>query len=107
MSQIEDFQIHGMIPYYGTHGSRQQINNNLIQDEYKICVVFAEACGNIVHFRPYEGAKKGKQVASSTKWGLGENVVLRLIGCLTPTVGFDIFMDNYLIIFSSTYPPWS
>ena len=40
----------------------------------------------------YQGAKKGKQVASSTKWGLGENVVLRLVECLTPT-------DNYFTSF--------
>ena len=40
----------------------------------------------------YQGAKKGKQVASSTKWGLGENVVLRLMECLTPT-------DNYFTSF--------
>ena len=39
----------------------------------------------------YQGAKKGKQVASSTKWGLGENV-LRLVECLTPT-------DNYFSSF--------
>ena len=31
----------------------------------------------LVHYRPYQGTKKGKQVASSTKWGLGDNVVLR------------------------------
>ena len=43
----------------------------------------------------YRGARKGKQVASCTKWGLGENVVLRLIECLTPTVSFDMFMDNW------------
>ena len=36
--------------------------------------------------------KKGKQVAFSTKWGLGENVALRLIECLTSNI---IFMDNY------------
>ena len=42
--------------------------------------------------------KKGKQVASSTKQGLKENV-LRLIECLTPTFSFDIFMDNYFTYF--------
>ena len=49
--------------------------------------------GYLVHDRPYQGAKKGKQVASSTKWGLGENVAL------TATVSFDIFMDNYFTSF--------
>ena len=27
--------------------------------------------GCVVQFRPCQGAKKGKQVASSAKWGLG------------------------------------
>ena len=40
--------------------------------------------------------KKGKQVVSSTKWGLGYNVVLRLMQCLTPTVSFDLFMDSWI-----------
>ena len=43
----------------------------------------------------------GKQsnVSSSTKWRLGENVALRLMECLTQTVSFDIFMDNYFTSF--------
>ena len=49
----------------------------------------------LVHYRPYQGTKKGKKIASSVKWGLGDNVVLRLMECLTPTVSFDLFMDNY------------
>ena len=53
----------------------------------------------LVYYRPYQGTKKGKQVASFTKWGLGDNVVLRLMECLTPTVGFDLFMDNYFTSF--------
>ena len=59
----------------------------------------AEAYGYLVHYRPYQGAKKGKQVATPTKWGLGENVVLRLVECLTPAVSFDIFMDNFFTSF--------
>ena len=31
--------MHRMILCYGTHGSRQQINNKLIQEEYKIKVL--------------------------------------------------------------------
>ena len=31
--------------------------------------------------------------------GLGDNVVLRLMECLTPTVTFDLFMDNYFTSF--------
>ena len=40
-----------------------------------------------------QGVKKEKQVASSTKWGLGDKVVLRLMECLM--LSFDLFMDNY------------
>ena len=32
-----------MIPYYGTHGSRQRINNKSIQEEYNICVLVTDA----------------------------------------------------------------
>ena len=39
------------------------------------------------------------KVSSSTKWRLGENVALRLMECLTPSVSFDIFMDNYFTYF--------
>ena len=60
--------------------------------------------------------KKGKQVVSSTKWGLGYNVVLRLMQCLTPTVSFDLLWIygfifdlsiSHLFVFLSAYPPWS
>ena len=33
---------------------------------------FAEACNCAVQFGSCQGVKKGKQAASSTKWGLGE-----------------------------------
>ena len=36
---------------------------------------------------------------ANTKWRLGENVVLRLMECLTPTVSFDIFAVNYFTYF--------
>ena len=88
-----------MIPWYGTHGSRQRINNKSIQEEYKIWVLVASAYDYVVQFRPYKGAKKGKQVSSSTKWGLGGNFLLRLMGCLASTFSFDIFRDNYFTYF--------
>ena len=40
-----------------------------------------------------------RQVPSSAKWELGANVVLRLMKFLTPTVSFDIFVDNYFTSF--------
>ena len=84
-----------MILYYGTHGSRQQINKKSIQEEHKIWVLAAEVCGYVVQFRPYYATKKGKQVASSTKWRLRKNVVLRSMERVTPTFSSDIFRDNY------------
>ena len=35
----------------------------------------------------------------SRKWRLRENVVLRLMECLTPSIRLDIFSDNYFTIF--------
>ena len=49
----------------------------------------------LAHYRPYQGTKKRNQVAFSTKWGLGDNVVLRIMEYLTLTVSFDLLMDEY------------
>ena len=62
-------------------------------------VLVAETYNHVVPFRPYRGAKTGKQVASSTKWGLGENVDLQLLEYLISTFTFDIFMDTYFTSF--------
>ena len=35
----------------------------------------------------------------STKWRLVENVAQQLMECLTPSVNFEIFMDNYFASF--------
>ena len=42
---------------------------------------------------------KHSKVSHSTIRRLGENVVLRLMECLTPSVSFDIFVDNYFTSF--------
>ena len=47
----------------------------------------------VVQFEPYQGVKKRKQVASSSTWGLEENV-LRLIECLPHTFSYHIFMNT-------------
>ena len=39
------------------------------------------------------------QVASSAKWGLGDNVVLRMMQCLTPSVSFDLLTISHLFVF--------
>ena len=61
--------------------------------------LFTATYGYLLYCRPYQGAKKGKEVASSAKWGLGENVVFRLMECLTPTISVDMFKDNYFTSF--------
>ena len=55
-----------MIPYYGTHGSKQRINNKPIRVGYYIRIP-VEVYDYVVQFEPYQGVKKGKQVTSSTK----------------------------------------
>ena len=94
------------IPYYPNHGSRQRIKSKSIRIGYNIWVL-AEAYGYVVQFEPYQGVKKGKQFASSTKWGLGENAVLRLMECLPPTVSYNILMNKLFQFFFSAYPPSS
>ena len=42
---------------------------------------------------------KHSKISSATIWRLGGNVVLRLMECLTPSVSFDIFIDNYFTSF--------
>ena len=42
---------------------------------------------------------KHSKISSSTKRRLRENVVLRLMECSTPSVSFDVFMDNYFTSF--------
>ena len=58
-----------------------------------------ESNSYLVHYRPYQCKNKGKQVASSTKCWLGDNVVLRLVECLTRTVNFDLFTYNFFTSF--------
>ena len=87
-----------MIPYHRTHSSGHRINK-LIQEKYKIWVLVAWAYSYVAHLRPNHGAKTEKQVTSSTKWWLGENIVLRLMECLSPVFSFDIFMDYYFTSF--------
>ena len=85
----ENKSIHqSKISCYANHGSRQRIRSKSIRIGYNIWVL-AETYGYVVQFEPNQGVKKRKQVASSTKWGLGENVVLQLMECLPPTVSYN------------------
>ena len=47
---------------------------------------------------------KHSKVSSSTKWRLGESVVLRPMQFLTPTVKFDIFITaSHLLVSRPTF----
>ena len=87
-----------MISYYVNHDRLQRINNKPVGMSYNIGV-FGKAYGYVVQFEPYQGVKKEKQVASSSKGGLGESVVLWLMECLPPTFSYHIFMNNYFTSF--------
>ena len=87
-----------MIPYFGTHGSRQRINNKLIRVAYKFWVL-AEAYGYVIQFEPYLGAQAGKQITSQTRWGLREKLVLDLMEYLPQRLSFHVHMDNYFTSF--------
>ena len=69
-----------------------RINNKPIRVGFKIGV-FAEAYDCVVQFEPYQGVQKGKQVAYSIKWGLGENI-LRLMEYLSPTVIIGLWITT-------------
>ena len=85
----ENKSIHqSKISCYANHGSRQRVRSKSIRIGYNIWVL-ADAYGYVVQFEPNQRVKKRKQVASSTKWGLGENVVLQLMECLPPTVSYN------------------
>ena len=57
---------------------QQVMNNKPIWVGYNIWVL-AEAYVYVVQFEPYQSVQKGKQVASTSNWGLGENFVLWLM----------------------------
>ena len=61
--------------------------------------VLAETYDYKVQLEPYQTVKKGKQVASSNKWGLEENVVLQRTEGLPPTFIYHLSMDNYFTSF--------
>ena len=75
-----------------------------ILEEYKIWVFVAQAYSYVAHFRPDHGVKTGKQVASSNKWRLGENVVLRLMECLVLVLIFICLWTiiSHLFVYLST-----
>jgi len=84
-----------MLPYYGRHSSKQRIVGKPIRMGYKMWVL-ASSDGYIVQFEPYQGAKKsGATRSSAVSWGLGESVVLDLLGELPVETSYHIFMDNY------------
>ena len=93
-----------MIFCYRANGISQRINNKLVRVGYKI-LVMAETYMTMT-YEAYQGVKKGKQVVSSTKWELGENVVLQLMECLPLIVKYYGLYGLLFHVFSSAYPPW-
>ena len=83
-----------MIPYFGTHVSRQTINNKPIRVSYKFWVL-GKGYGYVIQFKTYQGAKVGKQIVTQTTWGLREKFVSDLTECLPQGVSYHIHMDNY------------
>ena len=67
----------------GNEQTTRQFNRNIKSNSH------------LVHYKTCQGVNKEKQVAFTTKWELGDNVVLRLVECLIPTVSFHLFTDNY------------
>ena len=53
----------------------------------------------LIHYRSYQCANNEKQVPYSTRGGLENNNVLQFMECLTPTVSFNLFTDNYFTYF--------
>ena len=94
-----------MIPYYQTDCSKHRVNNKPIGVGYKIWV-FEETYGYVVQCSSVQKIsrckkkkkrkrKKRKQLTFCTKQGLGENVVLREMERLPPTLSYHLFMDSY------------
>ena len=87
-----------------THGSRQRINSQSIQEEYKIWILVAGAYGYVVQLQFISRCKERMGSPeecwpSSAKWGLGENVGSAADRMLNANFCFDIFMDNYFTSF--------
>ena len=74
-----------MISYCATHGSRQRINNKLIQEEYKIWVLVAESYSFLVQFRQVQRK--------------GNGLTPLLNRDSEKTLSFDLFMHNYFTCF--------
>lgn len=86
-----------MIPYYGRHSAKQFIRGKPIRFGYK----FWNLCshdGYLFQFIPYGGASS----ENSPEFGLGENVVLRLLSNVDEpsqhTVTFDNFFTSHKLM---------
>ena len=86
-----------MIPYYGTHGKSQRINDKSIRMGYDIWVLAKPYDDSLV--RTTARCKERKTSRISCKRELGGNVVLRLVECLPPTASYNIFMNRYFTSF--------
>lgn len=83
-----------MVPYYGSHGSKQHIHGKPIRFGYKLW----SACtptGYLIHFIPYQGSK-ANPLPKQDSHGLGAAVVLNLLEELPKEIEhYSLYFDNY------------
>lgn len=89
-----------MVPYFGSHGSKQFIRGKPIRWGYKIWTGTTKN-GYIEWFEPYQGAKN-QGPEEYRELGLGASVVLRFADMLqerSKEAPFHIYCDNFFISF--------
>lgn len=79
-----------MIAYYGRHSLKMFIRGKPIRFGYKYWVL-ASATGYCYFFIPYTGASAN----NNADYGLGENVVLRLLENVTDPTQHNVTFDNF------------
>ena len=79
-----------MVPYFGHHSTKQFIKGKPIRFGYKMWSMNTTG-GYLVSFDPYQG----KNLADRQQFGVGGNVVLRLIAGLPEDGAFQFTFDNY------------
>lgn len=79
-----------MIAYYGRHSLKMFIKGKPIRFGYKYWVI-ASTTGYCFFFIPYTGASANNDL----NYGLGENVVLRLLGIISDPNKHNVTFDNF------------
>ena len=83
-----------MVPYYGSHGSKQHIHGKPIRFGYKLWSACTPS-GYLIHFIPYQGSK-ASQLPKQDCLGLGAAVVLNLLHELPKSIEhYSLHFDNF------------